>query len=148
MATNIEAFCRSCGKRQTNKTDTQKPQGLSHSLPTPDKPWQSVGMDFMGPLPQSQGNDYLLVIIDRLMSQVHLVPTTTQVTAKEVVWLFLEEVMRLHGVPKSIVSDHDTKFTYTFWCELHRLMGTKLLMSTAFHPQMDGATCRVHICPL
>ena len=48
--------------------------------------------------------------------------------------------MRLHGVPKSIVSNCDTKFTSTFWCELHRLMGTKLLMSTVFHPQMDGTT--------
>ena len=48
--------------------------------------------------------------------------------------------MRLHGVPKSIVSDRDTKFTSTFWCELHRLMGTKLLMSTVFHLQMDGTT--------
>ena len=64
MATNIEAFCRSCGKCQTNKTDMLKPQGFQHSLPIPDKPWQSVGMDFMGPLPQSLGKDYLLVIID------------------------------------------------------------------------------------
>ena len=64
MATDIEAFCKSCGKCQTNKTDTLKPQGFLHSLPIPDKPWQSVGMDFMEPLPQSQGNDYLLVIID------------------------------------------------------------------------------------
>ena len=64
MATDIEAFCKSCGKCQTNKTDTLKPQGFLHSLPIPDKPWQSVGMDFMGPLPQSLGNDYLLVIID------------------------------------------------------------------------------------
>ena len=140
MATDIEAFCRSCRKCQTNKTNMQKPQGFLHSLPIPDKLWQSVGMDFMGPLPQSQGNDYLLVIIDQLTSQVHLVPTMTQVTAKEVAWLFLKEVMRLHGVPESIVSDHNTKFTSTFWCELHKLMGTKLLMSTVFHPQMDGAT--------
>ena len=51
MATNIEAFCRSCGKCQTNKIDMQKPQGFLHSLPIPDKLWQSVGMDFMGPLP-------------------------------------------------------------------------------------------------
>ena len=93
MATNIEAFCRSCGKCQTNKTDMQKPQGFLHSLPIPDKLWQSVGMDFMGPLPQSQGNDYLLVIIHQLTSQVHLVPTTMQVTAKEVAWLFLKEVV-------------------------------------------------------
>ena len=90
-------------------------------------------MDFMGPLPQSQGNDYLLVIIDQLTSQRHLVPTMTHVTAKEVAWLFLREIMRLHGVPKSIVSDHDTKFTSMFWHELHQLMGTKLLMFTVFH---------------
>ena len=63
-----------------------------------------------------------------------------QVTAKEVVWLFLKEVMRLHGVPESIVLDHDTKFTSMFWHELHRLMGTKLLISTVFHPQTDGTT--------
>ena len=60
--------------------------------------------------------------------------------AKEVAWLFLKEIVRLHGVPESIVSDRDTEFTSTFWCELHKLMGTKLLMSTAFHPQMDGVT--------
>ena len=73
MATDIEAFCRLCGNCQTNKTNTQKPQGFLHSLSIPDKPWQLVGMDFMGPLPQSQGNDSMLVIIDRLTSQVHLV---------------------------------------------------------------------------
>ena len=92
MATNIEAFCRLCGKCQTNKTNTQKPQGFLHSLPIPDKLWQLVGMDFMGPLPWSQGNDYLLVLIDQLMSQVHLVPTTTQVTAREVAWLFSKKL--------------------------------------------------------
>ena len=144
MATDIEAFCRSCRKCQTNKTDTQKPQGLLHSLPIPDKPWQLVGIDFMGPLPQSQGNDHLLVIIDQLMSQIHLVPTTTWVTAREVARLFLKEGVRLHRVPESIVSDCDTKFMSTFWCELHKLMGTKLLMSTAFHPQMDGTIERAN----
>ena len=101
-------------------------------------------MDFMGPLPQSLGNDYLLVIIDWLMSQVHLVPTMTWVTTQEVAWLFLKEVVRLHGAPKSIVSDRNTKFRSTFWRELHRLMGTKLLMSTAFYPHMDGATERAN----
>ena len=140
MATNIEAFCRSCRKCQTNKTDTQKPQGFLHSLLIPDKPWQLVGIDFMGPLPWWQGNDCLLVIIDSLTAQVHLVSTTTRVTAREVAWLFLKEVGRLHGVPESIVLECDTKFTSTFWHELHKLMGTKLLMSIAFHPQTDGAT--------
>jgi len=93
----------------------------------------------MGPLPKSKGHDYLLVVIDHLTSQVHLIPTDTCVTSKEVTWLFLEEVVRLHGVPNSIMSDQDMKFTASFRRELHRLLGTKLLMSTAFHPQMDSA---------
>ena len=65
-------------------------------------------------------------------------------TAKGIMWLILKEVVRLHGIPESIVSDRDTKFTSIFWKELHRLMGSKLLMSTAFHPRMDGATERAN----
>ena len=74
------------------------------------------------------------------MSQVHLVPTTMTMTTRGVAWLILKEVVRLHGIPESIVSDRDTKLTSIFWKELHRLMGSKLLMSTMFHPQTDGAT--------
>ena len=73
------------------------------------------------------------------MSQVSLVPTTTTVTARGVMWLILREVVRLHGILESIVSDRDTKFTSIFWMELHRLVGSKLLMSTMFHLQTDGA---------
>jgi hypothetical protein len=78
------------------------------------------------------------------MLQVHLVPTTTTVTAKGIVWLFLKEIIRLHGVPDSIVLDQDSKITSIFWCELQWLMGTKLLMSTVFHPQMDGVIEQVN----
>jgi hypothetical protein len=74
------------------------------------------------------------------MSQVHLIPTNTRVMAKGVAWLFLCEVVCLHGVPDSIMSDRDTKFMSIFWHELQRIMGVKLLMSTVFHPQTDGAT--------
>ena len=128
----------------TSKDANSKPTCLLHNLPIPDMPWQSIGFDFMGPLPKSNNFDYLLVVIDQLTSQVHLVPTTTTVTARGVVWLMLKEVMRLHGIPESIVSNRDTKFTSIFWKELHRLMGSKLLMSIAFHPQMDGATERAN----
>ena len=121
----------------------RKPSGLLRSLPIPDRLWQSIGRDFMGPLPISNGHDYLLVVINRFTSEVHLIPTTTWVTAKEVAWLFLKEIVQLHGVPESIVSDCDAKFTSIFW-KLHRLLGAKLLMSTAFHPQTDGATKRAN----
>ena len=94
----------------------------------------------MGPLLQSNNFGYPLVVINQLTSQVDLMPTTTTVTTKGITWLILKEVVRLHGIPKSTVSDRDTLFTSIFWKELQKLMGTKLLMSTAFHPQTDGAT--------
>ena len=94
----------------------------------------------MGPLPNSNWHDYLLVVIDRLTSQVHLILTDTRVIAKGIAWLFLKEVVRLHGVPDSIGSDRDSKFTAIFWRELQRIMEIRSLMSTAFHPQMDGST--------
>jgi transposase InsO family protein len=62
------------------------------------------------------------------------------VMATQVMWLYLQEVVRLHGVPASIMSDRDSKFTSVFWRELQQLLGMKLLMTTAFHPQTDGAT--------
>ena len=74
-----------------------------------------MGMYFLGPLPKLNNFDYLLVIMDQLTLQVHLVPTTTTVTAKGVVWIVFKEVVRLHGIPESIVSDRDTQFTSIFW---------------------------------
>ena len=91
-------------------------------------------MDFMGLLPVSNG--HLLVVINCLTLEVHLIPMTTRVTAKEVAWLFLKEIVQLHGVPESIITDCDAKFTSRFWKELNQLLGMKLLMSTVFHPQI------------
>ena len=105
MSHHIESYCKTCGICATSKDANSKLKGLLHSLPIPDRPWQSIGLDFMGSLPKSNNFDYLLVIIDRLTSQVHLVPTMTMVTARGVAWLILKEVMRLHGIPESIVSD-------------------------------------------
>ena len=96
MAQDIEISCMSCRTCATSKDTNSKPRGLLHSLPIPDRPWQSTGMDFLGLLPKSNNFNYLLVIIDQLMSQVHLVPTMTTVTAKGVAWIVLKEVMRLH----------------------------------------------------
>jgi hypothetical protein len=108
MATNVDLFCTSCAKCQMNKDSTKRPIGLLHSLPVPEWPWQSIGMDFMGSLSKSDTHDYLLVVIDCLMSQVHLIPTNTCVMAKGVAWLFLRKVVCLHSVPDSIMSDRDT----------------------------------------
>ena len=108
MAQDIESFCMSCGACTTSKDANSKPRGLLHSLPVPNRPWQSIGMDFLGPLLELNNFNYLLVIINQLTSQIHLVPTTTMITAKGIVWIVLKEVVRLHGIPEFIVSDRDT----------------------------------------
>ena len=97
-------------------------------------------MDFIGPFPESNEHDYLWVVLHRLTSMVHLVPVRMTIQASQLVWLFIKEIVRLHGLPEMIVSDHDTKFTSQFWGETHRLLRVRLLMSTAFHPQTDGAS--------
>ena len=124
------------------KSSTQAPQGLLHSLPVPVRPWQSISMDFMGPLPLSDGKDYVWVILDRFTSLVHLIAITTTTRASELAWLYERDIVRLHGLPETIVSDRDPKFVSKFWRELHRLLGGRLLMSTAYHPQTDGASER------
>ena len=142
MGRDIALFCKTCGVCQTIKSSTQSPQGLLHSLPIPTRPWQSIAMDFVGPFPTSDGFDYLWLVIDRLTSQVHLVPITTTTRASGLAWQFVREVVRLHGLPESIVSDRDSKFVSKFWREVHRLLGGRLLMSTAYHPQTDGTSER------
>ena len=138
----VRRYCDSCGSCQTSKSSTQRPRGLLHPMPIPSRPFGSIGMDFVGPFPPSSGHDYLWVVICRLTSMVHLIPIKTTTKASELAWLFIQHVVRLHGLPDSIVSDRDTKFTSRFWQEVHRILGIKLLMSTAFHPQTDGASER------
>ena len=137
---DIEMYCKTCPVCQMTKSSTQRVPGLLHSLPIPTRPWRSIAMDFVGPFLESNGHDYLWVILCCLTSMVHLVPIRTTTTVSELVWLYVREVVRLHGLAETIVSDRDLKFTSKFWRETHKLLGTKLLMSTSFHPQTDGAS--------
>lgn len=97
-------------------------------------------MDFVGPFPPSLGFDYIWVLICRLTSQVHLIAINTTSKTSDLAWIYFRDIVHLHGLALSIVSDRDPKFTSKFWTELHRLLGGKLLMSTAFHPQTDSVT--------
>ncbi|KAL1938571.1 hypothetical protein VTO73DRAFT_11594 [Trametes versicolor] len=142
MHRDIERFCTSCGTCQTTKSSNTPPAGLLHSMPIPLYPFQSIGMDFVGPFPDARGFNYMLVVICRLTSMVHLIPCRVTDTAAMIAHYYVRDVVRLHGLPETIVSDRDSKFTSAFWREVHRVLGTKLLMSTVFHPQTDGASER------
>ena len=145
MKREVEDYVRSCVACQQNKPSHQKPIGLLQPLPIPERRWQQVTMDFVPQLPLSKnGYDSLYVIVDKLTKMVHYIPTTTNADAPEVAKLFMNNVVKLHGVPESIVSDRDTRFTSMFWKSLWEQLGTKLHMSTAYHPQCDGQTERAN----
>src|SRR5215475_1245429 len=118
--------------------------GKVHELPIPNKPWDSIGMDFIGPFPEVNRCNYLWVVICQLMSMVHLMPVNTKMTASELLWIYIKEICRLHGLLSSIVSDRDSKFTSKWWREVHQLLGAKLLMSILFYPQTDGQTEQIN----
>ena len=139
MSKDIRKHVKECDACQRTKASNQPPVGELHPLPIPQRPWQSIGMDYLGPVPVSKsGNDMVLIAVDRLTKMAHFIPTTTKVTAKETAELFLQYIFRYHSLPDNIVSDRDPKFTSHFWKNLQKILGIKLLMSTAEHPQTDG----------
>jgi hypothetical protein len=144
MTVDIRKFCRTCEPCQRAKGTNTRPMGKLHPLPVPARLWDSVGVGFVGPFPGSRGYNYLWVIICRMMSMVHLIPVHTRMKASELSWIYRQEIVHLHGLLSSIVSDRDSKFTSKWWRELHRILGTKLLMSTSYHLQMDGQTKRTN----
>jgi hypothetical protein len=107
LGQEVEKYCSTCSICQAAKKENRKTAGLLHTLPIPNRPWGSIGMDFVGPFPESEGYDYLWVIICRLTSMLHLIPVKTTIKASELAWLYILEVVRLHGQPESIVSDRD-----------------------------------------
>ncbi|POM60499.1 LOW QUALITY PROTEIN: putative retroelement [Phytophthora palmivora] len=115
------------------------------SLPVPADCWKSMSLDFVFGLPaDDKGNTGILVFVCRLSKMVHLAPVRDKVTGKQAAQLLLDSVFRYHGLPGTIVSDRDPRFTGAFWDTLFQLLGTKLTMSTADHPQTDGQTERVN----
>jgi len=103
-------------------------------------------MDFIGGLPKSKGKDTILVVVDRLTKYAHFIPLGHPFTATEVVGVFLQEIVRLHGFSSSIVSDRDPLFLSNFWNALFTAAGTQLMFSSAYHPQIDGQTKVVNQC--
>jgi hypothetical protein len=143
---DVTQFVQQCLTCQQAKPERTHPAGLLQPLPIPHGIWADVTMDFIEGLPKSEGYDTIMVVVDRFTKYGHFLPLKHPFTAEGVAQIFLDQVVKLHGPPKSIVSDRDKIFISSFWKHLFQLMDVKLLFSTAYHPQTDGQSERVNQC--
>lgn len=131
--------CQTCRRINPSR---EGHQGLLRPLPTPERSWQHLSMDFITHLPQSNGHDAILVVVDRLTKMRHFVPCKGTCNAEDTANLYLHHVWKLHGLPLTIVSDRGTQFVSKFWKHLTTRLKIDSLLSTAHHPETDGQTER------
>ncbi|KAL2237489.1 UNVERIFIED_CONTAM: Transposon Ty3-G Gag-Pol polyprotein, partial [Sesamum indicum] len=140
MRTNVEKFVEKCIVCHKAKSKLN-PHGLYMPLPIPSVPWEDISMDFVLGLPRSKrGRDSIFIVVDMFSKMAHFIACHKVDDASNIANLFFQEIVRLHGMPWTIVSDRDAKFLSYFWKKFWGKLGTKFLFSTACHPQTDGQT--------
>lgn len=145
MDRDVRRYVSTCELCQRNKARQTKPPGQLHPLPIPSHPWTKISMDFITKLPKTRRNhDALMIIVDRLTKRAIFIPTKGSANAEETAQLFLDYYQRNHGLPESIISDRDSKFTSDLWTQIMKLQKVELELSSAFRPNTDGQTERTN----
>eukprot|EP00253_Pinus_taeda_P008729 PITA_08729 len=145
MKKDVIEYLAHCLECQQVKAEHQHPAGLLQPLPIPEWKWETITMDFITGLPKSKkNNDSIMVVVDKLSKSAHFIPVQSTYRAAQIANIFMQNIFKLHGLPKVIISDRDVKFTSAFWRTLFEGLGTQLSFSTAYHPQTDGQTERVN----
>lgn len=128
------------------KNANHLPAGLLQPLPIPSMVFEDIVMDFITCLPSSRGKYIIITVVDKLSKYGHFIALPSSFSAQSVAEAFVIGVIRLHGPPRSIVTDHDPRFLHTFWQELNKLQDTTLAMSTAYHPQTNSQLEALNRC--
>jgi hypothetical protein len=145
MRREIAKYVSECDICQRVKASHLKAAGTLQPLTIPSWKWEDISMDFIVGLPNtSLRHDSIWVIVDRLTKTAHFLPVHTTYLAKRYAEIYLDQIVCLQGIPKTIISDRGTLFVARFWEQLQDALGTKLIRSSAYHPQTDGQTERVN----
>ncbi|MBQ0070665.1 MAG: DDE-type integrase/transposase/recombinase, partial [Spirochaetales bacterium] len=145
MKRDIARYVSECDVCRRVKAVHQSPAGLLQPLKVPEWKWEKVEMDFITGFPKSKkGNDAIFVVIDRLSKVAHFFPVKETISASQLAELYTTRIVSLYGVPVEISSDRGSIFTSRFWKSFQEALGTKLLFSTAYHPQTSGQVERVN----
>ncbi len=146
MSRVVKDYISSCHVCAVTKSSTSLPSGLLNPISIPEQRWQVISMDLITNLPKSGVNQYdcILTIIDKLTKYSHIIPTYNKSNAIDISNLLYHHVIRIHGLPLSIISDRDVRFTSMVWKSIHKVMGVKLSMTSPYHAQSDGQTERIN----
>ncbi|GKA99599.1 putative reverse transcriptase domain-containing protein [Tanacetum coccineum] len=136
---DIATYVSKCLTCLKVKVEHQRPSGLLLQPEIPEWKWDNITMDFITKLPRSKsGHDTIQVVVDRLTKSAHFLVTRGDYSMERLARLYIDEIVARHGVPVSIISDRDGRFTSHFWQMLQKALGTRLDMSTAYHPYTGG----------
>lgn len=144
MKKNVAEYLAWCLECQQIKAEHQHPAGLLQPLPILEWKWETISMDFIIGLPRTKkNNDFIMVVVDKLSKLAHFIPMQSTYRVGQIAHIFMQSVFKLHGLPKTIISNRDVKFTLAFW-RIFVELGTQLNFSTTYYPQTNGQTERVN----
>ena len=135
MSKNI--YIQEYFKYQQNKVQHQKKLGELHPLNIPQGPWQEISIDVIGPLPKSNRMDVIVVIVDKFTKMIRLKATMTNISLEGIAKIYQDEIWKLYGIPRKILSDREPQFMLKFMEELTKALGITRQLSTAYHPQTN-----------
>jgi len=141
---DVKRYVQGCFKCQQNKVQHQRKAGELHPLEISQGLWQEISIDIIRPLPKSNGMDAIVVIVDWFTKMIRLKATMTNVSSEGIAKIYRDDIWKLHGIPKKILSDRGPQFASKFMEEFTKALGTKRQLSTAYHPQTDGQAERIN----
>uniref|UniRef100_A0A3P9IU91 Gypsy retrotransposon integrase-like protein 1 n=1 Tax=Oryzias latipes TaxID=8090 RepID=A0A3P9IU91_ORYLA len=144
MDKDVREYIAACSTCARSKTSNSPPSGLLQPLPTPNRPWSHISIDFVMGLPMSQGNSVILTVIDRFSKFVHFIPLPQLPTATETAEVMVNHVFRHHGIPADIVSDRGPQFISQVWKAFCSALGATVSLTSGYHPQSNGQAERAN----